>query len=85
MITGFVHGWTSPGTMALAAPDSPILLATSDAATLVTLVSAGFMVSTPISMYLVDKIGRKKIILTSALPMIVGWGLITIAMNAWVR
>ncbi|XP_014483293.1 PREDICTED: facilitated trehalose transporter Tret1-like [Dinoponera quadriceps] len=83
MEVGFVQGWSSPGPMAFMVPGSAVLLTASDAATLVALVSIGYVMTTPISMYLVDKIGRKKIMLMSALPMIVSWGLITIVMNVW--
>ncbi|EFN76978.1 facilitated trehalose transporter Tret1 [Harpegnathos saltator] len=83
-VVGLVQGWNSPAIVALMMPDSPIPIIASDASTLIAVISVGFVISTPLSMYLIEKIGRRKVMLMSALPMIVGWGLITVATNIWI-
>ncbi|KOC65007.1 Facilitated trehalose transporter Tret1 [Habropoda laboriosa] len=80
---GFVVGWNSPSIVILMEEDSPIPVTASAVSTLVAVVAVGHMVAPPISTIIVDKLGRKNMILLSALPLLISWGLIIIATSIW--
>ncbi|XP_031834074.1 facilitated trehalose transporter Tret1-like isoform X2 [Nomia melanderi] len=80
---GFVMGWNSPSIVILMADDSPIAVTASAASTLVAVVALGHLVGPPLNIFLADKLGRKVTILISFSPLIVSWGLITIATSIW--
>ncbi|CAK9801317.1 Facilitated trehalose transporter Tret1 [Anthophora quadrimaculata] len=80
---GFIVGWNSPSIVILMAEDSPIPVTASAVSTLVAVVAVGHMLAPPINTLMVDKLGRKNTILLSALPLLVSWGLITIATSIW--
>lgn len=76
---GNVVGWNSPILGRLAEPDSPIALTPSDASSMAALVSFGHMVAPPLTMVVVNRLGRKSTLLMSAVPLLVSWGMIAVA------
>lgn len=85
MCIGSVAGWNSPSIVKLMSSDSPIAVTPSDVSTLVAMVAVGHMLAPPLNSFIVDRLGRKYAILFSAVPLVISWGLITIATNVWVR
>ena len=80
---GFVVGWNSPSIVILMADDSPIPVTASIVSTLVATVTIGHTLAPPINTCIVDRIGRKNTMLLGILPLLVSWGLITIATSIW--
>lgn len=66
------------------ADDSPIPVTASIVSTLVATVTIGHTLAPPINTCIVDRIGRKNTMLLDILPLLVSWGLITIATSIWV-
>lgn len=81
---GFIVGWNSPSIVILMAEDSPIQVTASGISTLVAIVGVGHMVAPPMTIFLVDKFGRKNTMLLSSLPLLISWSLITVATTMWV-
>ncbi|XP_076247884.1 facilitated trehalose transporter Tret1-like [Calliopsis andreniformis] len=80
---GFVNGWNSPSIVILMAENSPIPVTASAISTLVAMVTIGSTIGPPINTLIVDIIGRKNTMLLTTLPLLVSWGLITIATSIW--
>lgn len=82
--SGTLAGWNSPTTVLLLAKDSPIPVTSSDISTLAATIAIGYTLAAPISVMIVDKIGRKYTLLLSVLPLIVNWALIMVAESVYV-
>ncbi|XP_076288928.1 facilitated trehalose transporter Tret1-like [Lasioglossum baleicum] len=80
---GFIVGWNSPSIVILMADDSPIPVTESAVSTLVAIVAVGHLVAPPLNILLADRFGRRNTMLLSFLPLLVSWGLITIASSIW--
>ncbi|XP_076644175.1 facilitated trehalose transporter Tret1-like [Halictus rubicundus] len=80
---GYIVGWNSPSIVILMADDSPIPVTESAVSTLVATVAVGHLVAPPLNIFLADRFGRKTTMLLSFLPVLVSWGLITIASSIW--
>lgn len=72
-------GWTSPMMPVLHSPDSPVHITDSDESWLEAIIMIGAFCGLPTTIYLVDKVGRKKSIILSAVASIVTWLLIAVA------
>lgn len=81
---GCIVGWNSPSIVILMAEDSPIPVTAPAVSTLVAIVGVGNVLAPPINYFIVDKFGRKLTMLLSILPLLISWGMITIATSIWV-
>lgn len=73
------YGWTAPILPILESDDSPVHIADSDEVWLETIYMLGGLAGLPITIYLVDKIGRKRSILAASTTSLVAWVLIAVA------
>lgn len=62
-------------------PDSRISVTTGDASTLTAAMSIGQILVPLVSVFIIDRFGKKKTILLAGLPMLVNWGMIMVAKN----
>lgn len=76
---GMQYGWTAPVVPKLQQPDTPVHIEESEIVWLETLLMLGGLAGLPITIYLVDKIGRKKSILVATSTSLVGWIIIACA------
>ncbi|KAI4503922.1 hypothetical protein M0802_001325 [Mischocyttarus mexicanus] len=81
---GTTIGWISPTIVQLVSPDSQIYNPKWEISTLAASWSVGYMISNPINMLVVDKIGRKKTLLLCSVPLFASWGLILLTTNEFV-
>uniref|UniRef100_A0A1B6DH14 Major facilitator superfamily (MFS) profile domain-containing protein n=2 Tax=Clastoptera arizonana TaxID=38151 RepID=A0A1B6DH14_9HEMI len=79
--TGMMFGFSAVTIPQLLEPDSFIKIDQDQASWIASLSSIGTPVGCIISGYLLDVIGRKKTIITTLIPMILGWYLISAATN----
>ncbi|XP_074026301.1 facilitated trehalose transporter Tret1 isoform X1 [Leptinotarsa decemlineata] len=70
---GMMYGWTAPVVPILLGPDSPVKTTKAQAEWLENLLMLGSFSGLGITMYLVDKIGRKRSILFSSFVTLVLW------------
>ncbi|CAG9817085.1 unnamed protein product [Phaedon cochleariae] len=70
---GMQYGWTAPTIPILLAEDSPLRITTSQAEWLESILMIGACCGLPLTMYLVDKIGRKKSMITSSITTLLAW------------
>ncbi|KAF5302786.1 hypothetical protein FQA39_LY01966 [Lamprigera yunnana] len=70
---GMHLGWTSQVGPTLLSPDSPVKTDPSDIILLETLHLIGEIFGLPVTMYLLDKIGRKRTILVATVEGLIGW------------
>ncbi|XP_033334040.1 uncharacterized protein LOC117224926 [Megalopta genalis] len=80
---GFIMGWNSPSIVILMADDSPIPVTESAVSTLVAAVAIGNLIAPPLNIVSADRFGRKNTMLLSFLPILVSWGIVTIATSIW--
>ncbi|KAJ8954673.1 hypothetical protein NQ318_011364 [Aromia moschata] len=73
------YGWTSPTVPILLSDDSPIPVTKHQAEWLESILMLGACAGLPVTMYLVDKIGRKKSLIVSATTTLLAWILIAVA------
>nr|XP_023015397.1 facilitated trehalose transporter Tret1-like [Leptinotarsa decemlineata] len=76
---GMNYGWSAPGIQVLKRKDSPIDLKENDYIWLESIYLIGGLAGLPITIFAVDKIGRKGSILVSAIISLIGWVLIGFA------
>lgn len=76
---GMQYGWTAPALQILRSPDTPVPIQDSDVVWLETLLMLGGLAGLPITIYIVDAIGRKYSILLSSIVSLIGWILIATA------
>ncbi|XP_012250738.2 facilitated trehalose transporter Tret1-like [Athalia rosae] len=81
---GNVVGWNSPSLGKLLAPDSPITLTASDASTMAAAVSMGHTFAPPLTMVMIDRLGRKMSLVITGVPLIICWGLIIVANHVYI-
>ncbi|KAK4876484.1 hypothetical protein RN001_012906 [Aquatica leii] len=74
---GMQYGWTSPTSAILLSPSSPIAATENDIVLLELVYMLGGLCGIPVTMYLLDKIGRKKTILFAAFEGLLAWILIS--------
>lgn len=65
--------WTAPIVPVLRKPSSPIKITSNDVTLLETIYLSGGVVGLPITIFLVNKIGRKKSILTASAINLIAW------------
>lgn len=73
------YGWTAPVIPILQSDDTPVVITHNDEVWLETIYMLGGFAGLPITIYLVDKIGRKRSILLSSACSLVAWILIAVA------
>lgn len=73
------YGWTAPTVPILLSENSPIEVSEHHAEWLETILMIGACFGLPVTMYLVDKIGRKKSLITSATTTLIAWIVIALA------
>ncbi|XP_012250749.2 facilitated trehalose transporter Tret1-like [Athalia rosae] len=76
---GTIAGFNSPAVSILISPDSPIPLSGTQASTLAAVVGFGHMIAPMVTVYLVDKLGRKASLLASTIPVAISFGIVAIA------
>lgn len=76
---GMQYGWTAPVIPILESPETPVHIEESDVVWLETIYMLGGLAGLPITIYLVDKIGRKWSILLASATSLVCWILIAVA------
>ncbi|VEN62818.1 unnamed protein product [Callosobruchus maculatus] len=76
---GMQYGWTAPTVPILLGPDTPIKVTEFQAEWLESVLMIGACCGLPVTMYLVDKIGRKKSLLVSASTTFTAWVIMAIA------
>lgn len=78
---GMSYGWASPVIPILQSKDSPVPIEESDIVWLESIYMIGGFCGLPITIYIVDKLGRKKSILLAAFANLIHWVLISTATN----
>lgn len=82
---GMSYGWSAPIIPKLEAPDSPIKITENDKDNLENVYLLGAIFGVPVTVFLVDKIGRKYTILMAGLINLAAWLIIAIANTApWI-
>uniref|UniRef100_W4VS73 Putative sugar transporter n=1 Tax=Phaedon cochleariae TaxID=80249 RepID=W4VS73_PHACE len=76
---GMQYGWTAPVIPNLLGPDSPVKTSKNQAEWLELLLMIGSFSGLTLTMYLVDKIGRKRSILLSSFVTLIVWIVIAVA------
>ncbi|KAK4875799.1 hypothetical protein RN001_012221 [Aquatica leii] len=70
---GMQYGWTSPMTSVLLAPTSPIDASEKDIVFLELIYMVGGICGIPLTIYMLDKVGRKNTMLISAAESLIAW------------
>lgn len=78
---GMQYGWCSPTVPLLMAEDSPIKITTMDAEWLDSIYMIGGIAGLPFTLYLSDKIGRKRSVSIASVIYIISWLLIIFGTN----
>lgn len=73
---GMQYGWTAPVIPILEAPDSPIAITETDVVWLENIYMLGGFAGLPLTIFSVDKFGRKNSILIAAVQNVIAWILI---------
>lgn len=73
------YGWTAPVLPILDKPDSPVKITHSDHTWLESIYMCGGITGLPVTIFAVDKIGRKNSIIMSAIISLISWTLIGVA------
>ncbi|CAH1102743.1 unnamed protein product [Psylliodes chrysocephalus] len=76
---GMTYGWTAPMLPYLISENSHIKTTKEEVEWLETTLMVGSFCGLPITIYLVDKIGRKKSLLLAAVTSLIGWTVIALA------
>lgn len=76
------YGWSAPIIPKLQEPDSPVKIEESDIVWLESLLMIGGLIGIPITIYIVDKFGRKISILLASCTTLVSWILLAVARSA---
>ncbi|XP_048508491.1 facilitated trehalose transporter Tret1-2 homolog [Athalia rosae] len=80
---GYHVGWSSPSLPKLEATDSEILLTSDEGSWIVSVFGFGCFFGSPISSLIVDKLGRKRSLLFSAIPLVISGVLLSVARSYW--
>ncbi|GLV36010.1 uncharacterized protein CBL_09773 [Carabus blaptoides fortunei] len=78
---GIQYGWSSPALPVLHADDTPVKISEDDDYWLEMLYMVGGMAGLPITIFLVDKIGRKWSIIVASVANLISWIMIGSASN----
>ncbi|XP_066142527.1 facilitated trehalose transporter Tret1-like isoform X2 [Euwallacea fornicatus] len=78
---GMHYGWSAPFIPILEKPDSPIPISLTDVTWLESIYLIGGLAGLPVTIYSVDRLGRKASILLAAAMSLVAWILIAVANN----
>lgn len=73
------YGWTSPILQVLKSPDSPVPLKEHEETWLESVYMFGGIAGLPVTIFLVDRVGRKNSMVAAATCSLIGWILIAIA------
>lgn len=76
---GMQYGWTAPILPILESENSPVHITDTDEVWLETIYMLGGLAGLPITIFLVDKIGRKRSILAASTTSLIAWVLIAVA------
>ncbi|XP_060527594.1 facilitated trehalose transporter Tret1-like isoform X2 [Cylas formicarius] len=80
---GMHYGWSAPFLPVLEGENSPVTISHSDVTWLETIYLIGGLAGLPVTIFCVDKLGRKASILLAAAVSLVAWILIAVANNVW--
>lgn len=79
------YGWTAPTVPILLSKDSPMEVSESQAEMLESILMIGACCGLPVTIYLVDKIGRKKSLIASATTTLIAWIVMaTVSRVGWI-
>ncbi|CAK1604498.1 unnamed protein product [Parnassius mnemosyne] len=81
MNTGMAFGFSATALPQLKSPDSSIHITENQASWIASLSAAGTPIGCIVSGYLMDSIGRKRTLIVTEVPLILGWILIATAQN----
>lgn len=73
------YGWSAPFIVVLKKPDSPVKITDSDVIWLEIIYILGAFIGLPITIFLVDRIGRKNCLIIAALNSLTAWILTAVA------
>lgn len=78
---GMSYGWASPVVPVLKKPDTPVKISESDVVWIESIYMIGGIVGLPVTIYCVDKFGRKLSIILAAVVNLIHWVLIATCNN----
>lgn len=70
---GMQYGWSSPAMKVLESPDSPVEITKDDEVWLELCYLIGGLFGLPLTIYLIDSVGRKYSVLLSSVAGVIGW------------
>ncbi|KAF5308536.1 hypothetical protein FQR65_LT06201 [Abscondita terminalis] len=70
---GMQYGWTSPISIILLSPSSPVPVTHTDIVLLESLYMIGGFCGIPLTLYLLDRVGRKRTMLIASVLSLIGW------------
>lgn len=74
--SGFQMGWPSPSVLKMLSNDLGFKISELEVSYVVTIAPLGYLIGSPLSGFLLDKIGRKYTLLLLSIPQIIAWTLI---------
>lgn len=77
------NGWNSPSIPKLRAPDSPVPLTGDESSWVIVIAVVGEIVFAYPASFLMDRYGRKRILLMGVFPILIGWLLTGQAHSIW--
>lgn len=77
------YGWASPIIPVLLGPDTPVKISEGDIVWLESLYMIGGIIGLPLTIILVDRLGRKKSIMLASTCSLISWVIISFATNVW--
>lgn len=84
-IAGTCLGWTSPVTKAAVKESYGFSVGDDDLAWIGSFMALGAIVGSILTAYLVDRIGRKNLILLVIIPCVIGWAAIAFAPSVGIK
>jgi len=79
VVTFSAFGWNSPALPKLLSDDSPIPITSGQSSWIVALMKVGSISVSVSAIWMMNKVGRKTLLLIGAVPLILGWILIGVA------
>lgn len=77
------NGWNSPSIPILRAPDSPVPLTGDESSWVIVMAVVGVVIFSYPALFLMDLYGRKIMLLTGVIPLLIGWLITGLASSLW--